>query len=193
MIRVPITASHREQQRHWSTFKGNRHTIRKDGGNMVVGDLAEIVFAEMFPDAKRISDIDYAADFVLHGERVDVKAKQRNGPCRPNYSCSVERRQRDANCDWYAFFSYNARDDQMEFLGWRDKASFFADAELWEVGQTDFLNGWKASAEAANLDASKLWSDDDRESIIERAAIMEYDGGLSRTEANQAAAELHRM
>ena len=159
---------------------------------MIVGDLAEIVFAEMYPDAKRISDVDYAADFVLGGERVDVKAKQRNGRCRSNYSCSVERRQKDFNCDWYAFFSFNVRDSEMEFLGWRDKASFFADAELWEVGQTDFLNGWTPSADSASINADKLWSDEERESILERAAIMEYDGGLSREDANREAVILNK-
>ncbi len=157
---------------------------------MIVGDLAEIVFAEMFPDAKRISNVDYAADFVLGGERVDVKAKQRSCRCQPNYSCSVERRQRDSNCDWYAFFSFNTRGSEMEFLGWRDKASFFAAAEIWQVGQTDFLNGWKASSDSASLDASKLWSSDQREEIIERAAIIEYDGGIPRPDAMKMAVNI---
>ena len=193
MIRVDITEGHRRTQRNWSTFKGNRHSIRKDGGNILVGDLAEIVFADLYPDAKRISHEDFAADFILGGERVDVKAKQRNGRCRSNYSCSVERRQKDFNCDWYAFFSFNVRDSEMEFLGWRDKASFFADAELWEVGQTDFLNGWTPSADSASIDASELWTDSQRESILERAAIMEFDGGLSREESNQESVKLHQM
>ena len=39
-----------------------------------------------------------------------------------------------------------------------------------------------------NKDFMALWSDLDRELFEERAAIMEFDGGLTRDEAEQAAA-----
>jgi hypothetical protein len=187
MIRIGITEDHLRKQKSWSSFKGNRHTFRTDGGNVFVGDLAEVVFQEMYPDAKRISEVDYEADFVWHGERIDVKAKQRNCRCQPNYSCSVERRQRNLNCDWYAFFSLNQRNNEIEFLGWRDKISFFDNAESWNVGETDDTNNWKSSSNSASIPVSKLWTEEQRESIIERAAIMEFDSGIPRLKAMEMA------
>jgi len=192
MIRINITKDHLIKQKSWSEFKGNQRTFRRTGGNILVGDLAEIIFQEMYPYAKRISDADYEADFVWHGERIDVKAKQRNCRSQPHYSCSVERRQRNLNCDWYAFFSLNQPCNEIEFLGWRDKVSFFKIAETWNVGDTDKQNNWKSSSNSASITVSKLWTEEQRESIIERAAIMEFDSGVPRIKAMEMAIECNQ-
>ena len=146
-----ITSEVKEMADEWSEFIGNKHSIRKDGGNRKIGDYAEVIFWRMYPDARRISDKDRNADFVLKNKRIDVKAADRNGPINGEYECNIEHRQKDFEVDFYAFFSFNKKAGLMEFGGWISKQEFFDKARLIRKGWKRPDNGWVCSADCWTL------------------------------------------
>lgn len=154
--KVKIDESTLELAKNWSDFKGNQFSIRNDGTKMIISNLAEIIFSRTYPNAIRISDSDYNADFVLKGRRVDVKVKERSVFCNPNFEVSVEARQIDYNTDWYMFYSYNSREQVMEFLGGMRKDEYVKKATLYRKGDIDPSNNWKVSVDCYNLKISQL-------------------------------------
>jgi len=145
-----------ELAKNWSDFQGNRFSIRTDGTKMISSNLAEIVFSKTYPQATRISDSDYHADFVIKGKRVDVKCKERTVLCKEFYEVSVEARQIEYNADWYMFYSYNSKERVMEFLGGIEKSDYIQKAVLYKKGDIDPSNGWKVSVDCYNLKISEL-------------------------------------
>ena len=149
--KFPIIKEVKDMAKEWSDFIGNKHSIKSDGRNLEAGNYAEVIFWRMYPSARRISDIDRQADFVLSGKRIDVKAKDRMGPATGQYEASIEDRQRDYNCDFYAFFSYNRPALIMEFCGWISKKEYFKKAIKVLRGTVDRNNSWKCSVDCWNL------------------------------------------
>lgn len=156
MKEIKITNDHRLALSKWSDFSGNDFSIRLDGGNRSVGNLAEIVFKFMYPNAKRISHIDNNADFILKGKRIDVKCKDRSVDCKPFYEVSIETRQLKFDVDWYAFFSYNNKRDVMQFLGWISKEDYLLKSTPLIKGQVDKSNGWVVNVDCHNLKVCEL-------------------------------------
>jgi hypothetical protein len=157
MINVKLTDSVFEKAKVWSEFKGNSLSIRGDGFNRYVGDLAEVVFSEMYPDAIRISDTDRNADFILKDRRIDVKCKDRTVDCKPYYEVSIETRQLiNFDVDWYAFFSFNRSCNTMQFLGWISKSDYLLKSKKLNKGDIDSTNNWKVSVDCNNLKVSEL-------------------------------------
>jgi hypothetical protein len=74
-------------------------------------------------------------------------------------------------------------DSELEAL--RDQLMAIADIAL-AIGR----EGVKSGAASTFHERLKLVSDEQREEIVERAAIMEIDGGLRRAEAEEAALEI---
>ena len=145
--KFPILKEVKEMAKEWSDFMRNKHSIKTDGRSLEAGNYAEVIFWRMYPDARRISDIDRQADFVLDGKRIDVKAANRNGPVTGEYECNIEHRQKDFDCDFYAFFSFNRTAAVMEYCGWISKAEFFAKAKLIRKGWQRPENKWICSAD----------------------------------------------
>jgi hypothetical protein len=157
MKRIKITDDMLKQANNWNKFSGNRHTIREDGRvSSIVGNLGEICFQKMFPQAERISDFNFEADFWLKGKHIDVKTKDRNCYVEAHYEASVEARQKDFDCDWYAFYSYNKPEQTMEFCGWYPKEQYFEDARRASTGDVDFNNYWKTSVDCYQMQYKEL-------------------------------------
>lgn len=142
--------------KEWSTFSGNSFSIRKDGGNRLVGDIAEVVFQLMYPSAKRISHIDRNADFLIKGKRIDVKCKDRTVDCKPNYEVSIETRQLNFDVDWYAFFSFNNKTSVLQFLGWSSKEDYLIKSKQLKKGTIDPVNNWIVNVDCNNLQVCEL-------------------------------------
>jgi hypothetical protein len=140
----------------WSDFKGNKHTIRNDHTKWLASNLAEIAFAKKYPDAIRISDTDYNADFILKNKRIDVKTKETIYKIKPDFQVAIEARQIDYRVDWYAFYSYNPKLEQIFFLGWKSKQDYIEESYLVKKGELDKLNNWIALKDCYNLKVSKL-------------------------------------
>ena len=156
MKSIKITDDILSKAKQWSTFSGNNVSIRKDGGNRLVGDIAEVVFQLMYPSAKRISDTDRNADFLIKGKRVDVKCKDRSVDCKPNYEVSIETRQLDFDVDWYAFFSFNNKTSVIQFLGWVSKEDYLTKSKPLKKGSVDPTNGWTVNVDCNNLQVCEL-------------------------------------
>lgn len=142
--------------KEWSDFKGNQFSIRSDANKMIVSNLAEIIFERTYPNAVRISDKDFNADFIMNGKRVDVKCKERTVYCKDYYEVSVEARQMEYDTDWYMFYSFNSRDNVMEFLGGIEKDDYKCRSTLYKKGDRDPSNGWVVSVDCYNLKISEL-------------------------------------
>jgi hypothetical protein len=140
----------------WNDFNGNQFSIRKDGVNRSIGNIAEIIFSRTYPDAIRISNIDKNADFILKGKRIDVKCKERSVYCKDFYEVSIEERQIDFDVDWYAFYSYNNKESVLEFLGWISKKEFIDKSRMLISGQIDCNNGWIVNVDCRNLKINEL-------------------------------------
>jgi len=153
---IKITDEILSKAKEWSTFSGNNFSIRKDGGNRLVGDIAEVVFQLMYPSAQRISDVDRNADFLIKGKRVDVKCKDRSVDCQLNYEVSIETRQLDFNVDWYAFFSFNNKTSVIQFLGWASKDEYLNKSKPLKKGDVDPSNGWIVNVDCNNLKVCEL-------------------------------------
>jgi len=153
---MQVTDEMIELAKVWSDFKGNRHTIRNDQTKWMASNLAEIAFAKKYPDAIRISDTDYNADFILKNQRIDVKTKQTNFRIKPNFQVAIEARQINYNVDWYAFYSYNAKQNEILFLGWKSKKDYLNESYFVKKGELDTLNNWTSSKDCYNLQVSQL-------------------------------------
>lgn len=156
MKSIQITSELITAAKNWSAFNGNSFSIRGDGGNRLVGNIAEVVFQSMYPNAKRISDIDKNADFILKGKRIDVKCKDRSVDCRPFYEVSIEARQLSFDVDWYAFFSFNKVTSVLQFLGWISKDDFISKSKQLKKGDIDPSNGWVVNVDCNNLKICEL-------------------------------------
>jgi len=146
-----------EAASEWSTFKGNKFSIRRDANKMIAPNLAEIIFSRTYPDAERISDTDRQADFLIDGKRVDVKCKERSVFCQEHYEVSVEARQIEYEADEYYFYSYNYKQNVMEYLGRISKEEYVKKANLCRKGDIDPSNGWRVSVDCYNLKISNLY------------------------------------
>ena len=156
MKSIKVTDNIMSVANEWSTFKGNRFSIRSDGGNRLVGDIAEVVFQSLYPNAKRISNIDTNADFLLKDKRIDVKCKDRTVDCKPFYEVSIETRQLEFNVDWYAFFSFNKKTCVIQFLGWISKDDYISKSRPLKKGDVDYSNGWVVNVDCNNLKVCEL-------------------------------------
>ncbi len=151
-----ITPEILELQKTWSEFKGNEFSIRKDEFHRFVSDIAEIVFQQTYPDAKRVSEHDTHADFILKGKRIDVKCKDRTVDATLDFDAAVEARQKDFNVDWYIFYSYNRKTNMLQFMGWISKEDYYKKAMLFKKGEMHGSNNWVVSVDCYNLKCQEL-------------------------------------
>jgi hypothetical protein len=134
-----ITEEMLKKAEQWSDFEANKFTAKvnqpiKQKELTQIGSLAEIVFFNKYPSAKRISKTDYNADFILKGQRIDVKVKLGNNYMKPFYEVSIQASQKNYNVDWYVFFHYNRKEKDLNFLGWISKSEFFKKARFMKKG-----------------------------------------------------------
>lgn len=122
IIQYPITPELHNLALNWSSFSGNHLSITTNSNSKYAGNLAEVMFQLLYPEAIRISQTDYQADFILNGLRIDIKCKLRSVPCTLDYQVSVEERIIDFNTDYYVFFSYYPA--TLELLGGLSKPDY---------------------------------------------------------------------
>lgn len=156
----PITPELLAKAKAWSDFKGNTRSIRTDGGNLIVGDIGEIVFQENYPDAKRISDQDQEADFILKGLRIDVKTKETTVIPRPEYEVTIPADQSHFNTDYYYFYYINKTTQTIHPVGWISKADFFRKAKFQTKGtafnSVDKTKQWTISKDCYTLRIAEI-------------------------------------
>jgi len=157
-IRVPATKEQIKRARTKADRLGElNNSIRKGEGNFV-GYLGQIVVADHFgwsePDTY---DFDVVA---LDNSRLDVKAKKRSVPCKPDYEFSVAQYNIQQDCRGYipvsAYLDHRNR-LLIEIMGWIPKDQFLMMAQFMPEGtvQPNMKRG-KIRAACFNLTYDKL-------------------------------------
>jgi hypothetical protein len=124
IIQYPVTPELHNLALNWSSFSGNASSITNSKESKYAGNLAEVMFQLLYPEAIRISQTDYEADFILNALRIDIKCKLRSVPCQLDYEVSIEERILSSNTDYYVFFSYYP--STLELLGGLSKTEYLA-------------------------------------------------------------------
>jgi hypothetical protein len=149
-----------KEAKDWGLFKSNKYTVykqNKDTQNefQIMGNLGELTFQKMFPQAERISNKDYEADFIVNNKRIDVKTKIGYYEFQTHWNVHVQEHQKDWNLDWYVFFYYSKNAKELEYLGGISKVDFFKHCKLIQKGDL-FDNGHKVHQNQYALSTSKL-------------------------------------
>lgn len=118
----------------WSDFKRNKFTHSDNEEDQIGGALGEILFANRYPDAKRLSNTDRQTDFLLKDKRVDVKTTIHKYPPRADYFVHVNEHQKDFLTDFYYFFWYDCENKIIYNLGFVSKNDFYNSATFYEKG-----------------------------------------------------------
>jgi len=128
-------------------------------GNLV-GNLGEVLFEFLYPSAIRVNSVDY--DFILNGEKVDVKSKsfdKYNSGMIPSlehemsvYSYLLNKQKNDV----YAFFMIKKDRTKAWLCGTVSKKDFKQRAMLKKVGDIDLKNNFKFEKECYNIKIDKL-------------------------------------
>ena len=123
----------------------NQNTVYARKHSRIAGILGEVVFENVFPEAVKSTDITY--DFVLDGQKVDVKCKYRTVVPRYSYEASFFFYQSSNrfNADMYHFMSTILDFSKVWLCGYGTKDEILNNAhmELWKAGETDTNNGMK--------------------------------------------------
>ena len=119
----------------------------------LVGNIGEVLFEFLFPQAKRINSLDY--DFILNQRKVDVKSKSIGvNPSLEHemtvYSYLLNKQKNDD----YAFFMIAKDKSKAWFCGFISKEEFKQKAHLWRVGDKD--KSFVFKKECYNITIEKL-------------------------------------
>lgn len=79
---------------------------------------------------------DGGTDFVVFGQKLDIKAMGRSVDVALNYVNNLVASQMRLNADAFLFASYNAKSSALTVCGWLPKALFKKRATLFAKGQT---------------------------------------------------------
>tara|TARA_R110000744_G_scaffold93731_1_gene181029 strand:- start:518 stop:997 length:480 start_codon:yes stop_codon:yes gene_type:complete len=158
---MKVTDEMLKEAEQWNDFKANKFTSKQNSPEQqreftVIGNLAEIAFSKKYPEAERISNKDYDADFIINKKRIDVKVKLGNYDFKDFYEVSVQAYQVNNNLDWYAFYHYNRKKRDLKFLGWITKEDFFKKAVFKEKGGTYNHNNIIIDNNVYELEAKEL-------------------------------------
>ena len=129
----------------------NEQTVYARKSSRLAGILGELVFAELYPQAKKSKNLGY--DFLYNGLRVDVKTKCRHYPPRISDQASVFSYQNGKHIDLLYFMSTTPEFERMWLCGWITISEFMHHPELerWKGGQVDTNNGMKFIADTHSL------------------------------------------
>lgn len=153
---------------------GNRG--RGDGNQRMqeVGILGQIVFADLFKMNRPTGDsgFDGGFDFVIKGNKIDVKTMSRTVDVKPHYVHNFIGYQLKYDCEYYVFQSYNITTNTMSICGiiskddflekskfyrkgdkrYRDDGTyFFSRAPLYEIRQKDIIDVYSLDEILANI------------------------------------------
>lgn len=115
---------------------GNRG--RGDGNQRMqeVGILGQIVFADLFKMDRPTgeSGFDGGFDFVINGNKVDVKTMSRTVDVKPHYVHNFIGYQLKYDCSYYIFQSYNTVTNTMCICGVISKEEFLEKSNYYRKG-----------------------------------------------------------
>jgi len=131
----------------------NSRTVHIREISRKAGILGELVFAELYKDARKSED--YAYDFYYQGKRVDVKCKYRNGEpdYRRNESSIYMYQVNNEAVDIYYFMSTCKNFEKVWLMGCISRSALLhhPQAVWWKKGDIDPSNKKVFEADTLNL------------------------------------------
>jgi len=127
----------------------NKNSIHNDDSNQLTGFLAEIAFKRLFwhLEFEYVGHRSFEHDYLLGAIKFDIKAKQRNVLCQPDYDIHIRTSQRNYDCDYYIFASVY-KTEKVEFMSYMRKDMFWRNCRVYSEGEgQDFTE----KAEAGKL------------------------------------------
>lgn len=137
---------------HHSSNALNGRTVHRNRFSRMAGLLGEVIFEQLYPNAKLAKDISF--DYLYKGRKIDVKCKLRNHPPRITDDASIFEYQL-ANCtaDVYYFMSTTMDFERVWLCGWIRKLDLIQHPKrrVWKKGEMDKKNGKVFGADTLNL------------------------------------------
>ncbi len=131
-------------KRFSSSLSLNSRTVYDRMESRLAGIVGEIVYQNLFPEAKQPPDWDISHDFFHENKKVDVKCKFRKVDPKDNFEASFfayQIKKSFNNIDKYVFMSTKGDFSKVWICGYIDKSDFMNRAKLWKKGQSDPTNG----------------------------------------------------
>jgi hypothetical protein len=128
-----------------------RNSIRGIAARFI-GVLGELAFAQ-YTGLEPFQSATYHYDFVDDGITYDVKTKDRNVPCQPDYEASAYADNIKQNYDYYVGCSVQRGHGMFKYvqiIGVIPKATYWENRILVPAGTMDLTNGWEASIDCYN-------------------------------------------
>lgn len=114
-----------------------------------IGALGEIAFAQ-YTGLVPFQSATYHYDFIDKGITYDVKTKDRNVLCRPDFEASAYADNIKQNYDIYVACSILAPFKSIQIIGWITKSDYWTNRIAVPAGTMDISNGWEASIDCYN-------------------------------------------
>ena len=140
MLKVPVT--HRmllraKEKMDSITTDGKLNSKTFNLKNKIAGFIGEQCLASVYPDATNVDTKTH--DFLLFGQKIDVKTKFRKVPPKLYFNGAIPSYQMRTNIDSYAFFSVYEHDGNYICImcGRIYKDEFKKKARLIRKGETD--------------------------------------------------------
>jgi len=156
VVQIPPQFQREMRKRYQAMYHGNpklnenTQTVKK--ASRLAGILGEIVFENIYPQARRSRDLNW--DYNLQGNKIDVKCKLRK--CEPNshHEASLYQYQLpNSPVEIYYFMSTTGLFNRVWLCGWINREDMLKhpNAKRWERGERDETNGKVFSTDTLNL------------------------------------------
>tara|TARA_R110002167_G_scaffold127092_2_gene308430 strand:+ start:807 stop:1370 length:564 start_codon:yes stop_codon:yes gene_type:complete len=171
MIKINLTKELLKKSADYSEGKHYNRSIRGVAGTNI-GAIGEFVLEEEMKGRgldvidNRTSDKATEYDFLVNGQKVEVKTKDRTVPPKPFYECSIPLYNHEhQQPDWFVFLSLHRQDNPYMGDVWYEDAYILGGCTyeyIQEVGITvmkgelDPSNGWLCNESCINIPISKL-------------------------------------
>ena len=145
MIRYKITDAWRKYaEKKYTGHEFNETTIKEGGDGQIAGTIGELAVGhwlkELGHDFDYVADTSMDHDFVVCGQKIDVKTKHSVGHPQLHYMVRVPYSQQNQDCDAY-IFTY-CTSDEVFLLGWEDKDDWWAGRKTFEAKAGDVVDGF---------------------------------------------------
>lgn len=160
MIEVEITKEIIEEATRRSDYKDNLTNSIRNGDGIFVGEIGEIIFANLLKENNIDHTIEktYDYDLIVGRRTFDIKTKDRTVKPLDYYECSINAETYKQKAEYLAFVSLNLSENKGYILGVSNKFYYMKNATFVPRWSIDPSNGFKAHTDMWNLPIKKLGS-----------------------------------
>ena len=131
-----------DEQKYYAEEMVSRYNFGMRGygdGNQkeqLTGIIGQTVLSDLLgvPRPTGADGFDNGVDFIINGQKVDIKTMSRTVPVKPHYVHNFIGYQKNYNVGFYIFASYNTRTEVLSFCGFVSKEEFLERARFYKKG-----------------------------------------------------------